>query len=164
ASIEIHPAVTSKEQIRTLARLGFNRVSMGIQDFEPAVQKRINRRQSFEETRGLIEESRACGFVSVNVDPMSGLPLQPVDGFQRPLDRVEELRPDRIALFGYAHVPTMKKHQGQFRPEELPAAAGRLALLETSIERLLAAGYIHVGLDHFALEDDELCRARAAGT
>jgi oxygen-independent coproporphyrinogen-3 oxidase len=164
ASIEIHPAVTSAEQIRTLARLGFNRVSMGVQDFDPAVQKRINRRQSFEETRDLIRESRACGFVSVNVDLMYGLPLQTVDNFQRTLDRVEELRPDRIALFGYAHVPTMKKHQKLFQPEELPGTADRLTLLETSIDRLLAAGYVHVGLDHFALEDDELCRARAAGT
>ena len=164
ASIEIHPAVTSVEQIRTLARLGFNRISMGVQDFDPAVQKRINRRQSFEETRALIEESRALGFVSVNVDLMYGLPLQTVDHFQRTLDRIEELRPDRIALFGYAHVPSMKKHQGLFQPQELPGPADRLALLEASIQRLLAAGYVHVGLDHFALEDDELCRARAAGT
>ena len=104
------------------------------------------------------------GFVSVNVDLMYGLPLQTVEHFQRTLDRIEELRPDRIALFGYAHVPSMKKHQGLFRPEELPGAAERLALLESSVQRLLAAGYVHVGLDHFALEDDELCRARAAGT
>ena len=164
ASIEIHPAVTSVEQIRTLARLGFNRVSMGVQDFDPAVQKRINRKQSFEETRGLIAESRALGFVSVNVDLMYGLPLQTVDHFQRTLDRIEELHPDRIALFGYAHVPSMKKHQRLFQPQELPGPADRLALLETSIQRLLAAGYVHVGLDHFALEDDELCRARTAGT
>ena len=164
ASIEIHPAVTSVEQIRTLARLGFNRVSMGVQDFDPVVQKRINRRQSFEETRDLIVEARAQGFVSVNVDLMYGLPLQTVEHFQRTLDRIEELRPDRIALFGYAHVPSMKKHQGMFRPEELPGAADRLALLVSSIQRLLAAGYVHVGLDHFALENDELCRARAAGT
>ena len=164
ASIEIHPAVTSVEQIRTLARLGFIRVSMGVQDFDPAVQTRINRRQSFEESRDLIEESRAQGFVSINVDLMYGLPLQTVDRFQHTLDRVEELRPDRIALFGYAHVPSLKRHQGIFRPEELPGAADRLALLETSIQRLVAAGYVHVGLDHFALEDDELCRARAAGT
>jgi len=164
ASIEIHPAVTSIEQIRTLARLGFNRVSMGVQDFDPAVQKRINRRQSFEETRDLILEARSRGFVSVNVDLMYGLPLQTVDHFQRTLDRIEELRPDRIALFGYAHVPSMKKHQGVFQPEELPGAADRLALLETSVQRLIAAGYVHVGLDHFALEGDELCRARAAGT
>ncbi|MGZ6070993.1 MAG: oxygen-independent coproporphyrinogen III oxidase [Myxococcaceae bacterium] len=164
ASIEIHPAVTSVQQIRTLARLGFNRVSMGVQDFDPAVQKRINRKQSFEETRILIEESRALGFVSVNVDLMYGLPLQTVEHFQRTLDRVEQLRPDRIALFGYAHVPTMKKHQGVFEPQELPGPADRLALLESSIERLLAAGYVHVGLDHFALEGDELVRARAEGT
>jgi oxygen-independent coproporphyrinogen III oxidase len=164
ASIEIHPAVTSIEQIRTLARLGFNRVSMGVQDFDPAVQKRINRRQSFEETRDLIVEARSRGFVSVNVDLMYGLPLQTVDHFQRTLDRIEELRPDRIALFGYAHVPSMKKHQGLFQPEELPGAAERLALLETSVQRLIAAGYVHVGLDHFALQGDELCRARAGGT
>ncbi len=164
ASIEIHPAVTSVEQIRTLARLGFNRVSMGVQDFDPAVQRRINRKQSFEETRELIQESRERGFVSVNVDLMYGLPLQTVDRFQRTLDRVEELRPDRIALFGYAHVPSMKKHQRLFEPGELPGPAERLALLETSIQRLLAAGYAHVGLDHFALQGDELCRARAAGT
>jgi oxygen-independent coproporphyrinogen III oxidase len=164
ASIEIHPAVTSVEQIRTLARLGFNRVSMGVQDFDPVVQTRINRRQSFEETRDLVAESRAQGFASVNVDLMYGLPLQTVDGFRRTLDRVEELRPDRIALFGYAHVPSLKRNQRLFQPEELPAAAERLTLLETSVERLLAAGYVHVGLDHFALEDDELCRARTAGT
>jgi len=95
---------------------------------------------------------------------MYGLPLQTVDRFQRTLDRIEELRPDRIALFGYAHVPSLKRHQGLFQPEELPGAADRLALLETSIQRLLTAGYVHVGLDHFALQDDELCRARAAGT
>jgi oxygen-independent coproporphyrinogen III oxidase len=164
ASVEINPAVTTGEQIRTLARLGFNRVSMGVQDFDPAVQRRINRIQSFEQTRELIDQSRASGFTSVNVDLMYGLPLQTVDGFQRTLDRIEELLPDRIALFGYAHVPSIKTHQRVFRSEELPGPAERLALLETSIRRLLAAGYVHVGLDHFALEDDELCRARAAGT
>jgi len=164
ASIEIHPAVTSVEQIRTLARLGFNRVSMGVQDFDPEVQRRINRRQSFEETRALIDESRAAGFVSVNVDLMYGLPLQTVERFQYTLDRIEQLRPDRIALFGYAHVPTMKRHQRVFQSEELPGPEERLALLESSIERLISMGYVHVGLDHFALEDDELCQARAAGT
>ena len=137
---------------------------MGVQDFDPAVQKRINRKQSFEETRALIEESRALGFVSVNVDLMYGLPLQTVEHFQHTLDRIEELRPDRIALFGYAHVPSIKKHQGVFGAEELPGPADRLALLESSIERLLAAGYVHVGLDHFALKDDELVRARTART
>lgn len=164
ASIEIHPAVTSTDQMRTLAQLGFNRVSMGVQDFDPVVQKRINRIQPFEQTRALIEDSRALGFASVNVDLMYGLPLQTVERFQRTLDRVEELRPDRIALFGYAHVPTMKKHQRQFGQDELPGPEERLALLETSIGRLLDAGYTYIGLDHFALHDDELCRARAEGT
>jgi oxygen-independent coproporphyrinogen-3 oxidase len=164
ASIEIHPAVTTAEQMRTLAELGFNRVSMGVQDFDPAVQQRINRLQTFERTRDLVELSRTLGFVSVNVDLMYGLPLQTPEGFERTLDLVEELHPDRVALFGYAHVPAMKKHQGLFKPEELPGPADRLALLELSIDRLLDAGYVHIGLDHFALVDDELCRARSQGT
>lgn len=164
ASIEVHPAVTSTEQMRVLSQLGFNRVSMGVQDFDSRVQQRIHRIQSFEQTRVLIEDCRALGYVSINVDLMYGLPLQTVEGFRHTLDRVEELRPDRIALFGYAHVPSMKRHQRLFQREELPGPDERLALLEVSTERLLAAGYVHVGLDHFALQDDELCRARAEGT
>jgi oxygen-independent coproporphyrinogen-3 oxidase len=164
ASVEVHPVVTTTEQMRALARLGFNRVSMGVQDFDRQVQERINRIQPFAQTKALIEDCRALGYVSINVDLMYGLPLQTVDRFQRTLDRVQELRPDRIALFGYAHVPSMKPHQRLFQPEELPGPAERLALLEVSIDRLVAAGYVHVGLDHFALRDDELCRARAAGT
>jgi oxygen-independent coproporphyrinogen III oxidase len=164
ASIEIHPSVTTAEQMRTLAELGFNRVSMGVQDFDPAVQQRINRLQTFERTRDLVELSRALGFISVNVDLMYGLPLQTPEGFTRTLDLVEELRPDRVALFGYAHVPSMKKHQRLFQAEELPGPADRLALLELSIQRLLDAGYVHIGLDHFALADDELYRARSQGT
>jgi oxygen-independent coproporphyrinogen III oxidase len=164
ASIEIHPPVTTAEQIRTLAKLGFNRVSMGVQDFDPRVQARVNRIQSFEQTRDVIQLARDLGFVSVNVDLMYGLPLQTVEGFTRTLERVEELRPDRIALFGYAHVPSLKKRQGQFTPEELPGPDLRLALFEQSMTRLLAAGYLYVGLDHFALPNDELCRARAQGS
>jgi oxygen-independent coproporphyrinogen-3 oxidase len=163
-SIEVHPPVTSKEQMCTLARLGFNRVSMGVQDFDPVVQARVNRIQPFEQTRDLIQLSRAVGFVSVNVDLMYGLPLQTVDGFTRTLDRIEQLRPDRIALFGYAHVPSLKKRQGQFTPDELPGPDLRLALFEEATTRLLAAGYRYIGLDHFALPEDELCRARAEGT
>jgi len=164
ASIEIHPPVTTAEQMRTLARLGFNRVSMGVQDFDPVVQARVNRIQPFEQTRDLVQLSRELGFVSVNVDLMYGLPRQTVAGFSRTLDRIEEIRPDRIALFGYAHVPSIKKRQGQFTPEELPGPELRLALFEEAMARLRAAGYLYVGLDHFALPDDELCRARTAGT
>jgi oxygen-independent coproporphyrinogen III oxidase len=164
ASIEIHPPVTTAEQMRTLARLGFNRVSMGVQDFDPVVQARVNRIQPFEQTRDLVALSRELGFLSVNVDLMYGLPRQSVNGFSRTLDRVEEMRPDRIALFGYAHVPSLKKRQGQFSQEELPGPELRLVLLETALTRLRAAGYLYIGLDHFALPDDELCRARAAGT
>ena len=164
ASIEVHPPVTTSEQMRTLAALGFNRVSMGIQDFDPVVQTRVNRIQPFGQTRDLIRTCRELGFVSVNVDLMYGLPLQTVDGFMKTLDRIEELRPDRIALFGYAHVPSLKKRQGQFKPDELPGVELRLTLFETAMTRLLSAGYQYIGLDHFALPDDELCRARADGT
>ena len=164
ASIEVHPPVTTAEQMRTLAALGFNRVSMGVQDFDPVVQNRVNRIQPWEQTRDLVQTCRDLGFVSINVDLMYGLPQQTVDGFMRTLDRIEELRPDRIALFGYAHVPSLKKRQGQFKPEELPSAELRLALFEKSLARLQAAGYQYIGLDHFALPDDELCQARANGT
>src|SRR4029079_5891294 len=132
-----------------------NRVSMGVQDFDSRVQQRIHRIQSFEQTRVLIEDCRALGYVSINVDLMYGLPLQTVEGFRHTLDRVEELRPDRIALFGYAHVPSMKRHQRLCQSDAPPGPDERLALLEVSTERLLAAGYVHVGLDHFALQDDE---------
>jgi oxygen-independent coproporphyrinogen III oxidase len=164
ASIEVHPPVTTSEQMRTLAALGFNRVSMGVQDFDPVVQGRVNRIQPFEQTRDLIQVCRDLGFVSVNVDLMYGLPLQTVEGLSRTLDQVEALRPDRIALFGYAHVPSLKKRQAQFTAEELPGPELRLTLFETALARLLRAGYVHIGLDHFALPDDELCQARSEGT
>jgi len=164
ASIEVHPPVTTVEQMRTLARLGFNRVSMGVQDFDPVVQARVNRIQPWEQTRDLVQSCRELGFVSVNVDLMYGLPRQTVQGFMRTLDRIEELRPDRIALFGYAHVPSLKKRQGQFKPEELPSVELRLELFEKSLARLQEAGYRYIGLDHFALPTDELCQARDNGT
>jgi oxygen-independent coproporphyrinogen-3 oxidase len=161
ASIEIHPPVTTFEQLETLTSLGFNRLSMGVQDFDPKVQEKVNRIQPFEQTRDLIVHARKLGFQSVNVDLMYGLPLQSVEGFSATLDRIEELKPDRLALFGYAHMPQLKKHQGVFKKEELPTAPTRLELLELGIARLLKAGYVYIGLDHFALPTDELVRARA---
>ena len=110
ASIEIHPPVTSNAQMQRLAELGFVRVSMGVQDFDPIVQKRVNRIQPFEQTRDLVLLARQLGFVSVNIDLMYGLPLQTVERFSMTLDRIAELRPDRVALFGYAHMPALRKH------------------------------------------------------
>jgi len=164
AGIEVHPPVTSFAQVRTLASLGFNRISMGVQDFDPEVQLRVNRPQPFEQTRDLIACARESGMTSVNVDLMYGLPLQTAARFSPTLDRVEELRPDRIALFGYAHMPQLKKHQKAIDAAELPGPDERLAILELTIGRLKAAGYRYIGLDHFALEGDELCKARDEGT
>jgi oxygen-independent coproporphyrinogen III oxidase len=164
ASIEVHPPVTSVEQLETLADLGFNRVSMGVQDFDPRVQERVNRPQPFEQTRDLILNARRLGFTSVNVDLMYGLPLQTLEGYAQTLDRVEELRPDRLAVFGYAHVPQLKKHQAVLKKEELPGPELRLALCELAAERLLKAGYVSIGLDHFALPHDEILKARAEKT
>lgn len=163
ASIEIHPPVTSPDQLIRLAELGFNRVSMGVQDFDPVVQKRINRIQPFEQTRDLVELSRKLGFVSINLDLMYGLPLQTVERFSHTLDRFAELRPDRLALFGYAHMPQLRKHQAVFQRDELPDAKIRAALFELALSRLLALGYVYVGLDHFVLPDDELVVARSHG-
>ena len=164
AGIEVHPPVTSFEQVRTLARLGFNRISMGVQDFDPEVQQRVNRPQPFEQTRDLLHCARDSGMKSINVDLMYGLPLQTAARFASTIDRVEELRPDRIALFGYAHMPQLKKHQRMIFAAELPASDERLAILELTIGRLKAAGYRYIGLDHFALEGDELCLAQDEGT
>lgn len=163
ASIEIHPPVTSPDQLSRLAELGFNRVSMGVQDFDKVVQKRINRPQPFEQTRDLVELSRKLGFVSVNLDLMYGLPLQSVDRFAHTLDRVAELLPDRLALFGYAHMPQLRKHQAVFQRDELPDQKTRAALFELALSRLLALGYVYVGLDHFVLPGDELVGARQKG-
>lgn len=163
-SVEVHPAVTSAAQLQTLASLGFSRVSMGVQDFDPAVQAKVNRPQPFAETRDLVVEARRLGFTSVNIDLMYGLPLQTVERFDDTLARVAEIGPDRIALFGFAHIPKLKKHHRLILAEELPDAAGRLAIFERALERLLDAGYVTIGLDHFARPEDELCKARAAGT
>lgn len=160
ASIEVHPPVTTRAQLETLARLDFNRLSMGVQDFDPEVQARVNRPQPFEQTRELVETARELGFVSVNTDLMYGLPLQTVERFEKTLELVLRIDPDRLALFGYAHMPSIKKHQRVLNPAELPDSKGRLALLELAIARLEGAGYTLIGLDHFSRAHDELVKAR----
>ena len=159
-SIEVDPRKVDAATIAYLAELGFNRISVGIQDFDPAVQKAVNRIQSEAETRTVIDASRANGFVSVNADLIYGLPLQTVAGFAATLDKVIEASPDRIALYSYAHVPHMSKTQKQIEISQLPSPDTKLAILALAIDKLGAAGYVYIGMDHFAKPSDELAVAQ----
>lgn len=158
-SIEIDPRVTSREHCRTLRRLGFNRVSMGIQDFDPLVQKTIHRVQPFEDTRALYDYCRALGFDSINIDLIYGLPHQTAESFSETVNKIIQMRPDRIAVFSYAHVPWMKKQQGSFA-RFLPEGFEKFRIFSRAIEMLTAAGYRYIGMDHFALPEDEICAAQ----
>ncbi|MGV8943361.1 oxygen-independent coproporphyrinogen III oxidase [Thermomonas sp.] len=163
-SIELDPRFVNASDIAGLARAGFNRASFGVQDFDPDVQVAVNRIQSVEETRAVVDACRANGFKSVNVDLIYGLPKQNLDGFARTLDIVADMRPDRVAVYGYAHMPRMFKAQNQILESDLPNPETRLNLLQLAIERLTAAGYLYIGMDHFALPDDELALAQARGS
>ena len=163
-SIEIDPRKVDVATVAFLRELGFNRVSLGIQDFDPAVQKAVNRIQSEAETRAVIEAARANGFQSINTDLIYGLPLQTVAGFTATLDKVIALAPDRVALYGYAHVPHLFKAQRQIVADDLPVADTKLAILQTAIDKLTRAGYVYIGMDHFARPDDELAVALREGT
>ena len=163
-SIELDPRSVRDGDIAAYAAMGFNRASFGVQDFDRAVQLAINREQSVEETLRAIDACRASGFRSVNVDLIYGLPRQTLAGFLHTLNTIVLARPDRVAIYGYAHMPQKFKAQRQIDERELPDAAERLALLQVAIERLTAAGYCYIGLDHFALPDDDLSVALAAGS
>ena len=163
-SIELDPRTISRDTLRDLARIGFNRCSLGIQDFDPAVQEAVNRIQSVPDTLRLISEAREFGFGSVSVDLIYGLPNQTVDGFSKTLDTVLSARPDRFAVYAYAHLPQMFKAQRQLNADLLPTPEVRLALLGLTIEKLSAAGYVYIGMDHFALPTDELVIAQENGT
>jgi len=164
-AVEVDPRVTTAEHVRTLGRLGWRRISMGIQDFDLKVQEAVNRVQSAEETRVLVERSREAGFTSVNVDLMYGLPYQRPETFQRTLEIViGELAPERVSLFGYAHVPWLRSHMKRIDEATLPTAPERLALFHRGLKAFVGAGYEFIGLDHFARADDELARARRDGT
>jgi oxygen-independent coproporphyrinogen-3 oxidase len=162
--IEIDPRFANAAYIRALGELGFNRISVGIQDFDPVVQKAVNRIQSFEQTLEVLDAARSSGFRSASVDLIYGLPFQSVKAFSRTLDQVVELNPDRVAVYGYAHLPEMFKAQRQIGAEDLPDAATRLALFGCAVAQLSAAGYVYVGMDHFAKATDELVLAQRAGT
>jgi len=162
-SIEIDPRQVSGDCVELLARLGFNRMSLGVQDFDPEVQTAVNRIQSEAETRIVLDAARANGFSSINVDLIYGLPRQTVPGFCRTLDQVIQASPDRIALYSYAHVPHLFKPQRRINEAELPTPDTKLALLDLGIDRLTAAGYVYIGMDHFAKPDDELAVAQREG-
>jgi oxygen-independent coproporphyrinogen III oxidase len=153
--IEVDPRVTSREHLETLRKLGFNRLSMGIQDFHPLVQKTINRVQPFELTAGLIQSARDLGFESVNVDLIYGLPYQTAETFSHTVDQILELTPDRVALFSYAHVPWLKKQQNSFEGH-LPEGLQKFEIFRTGLLKFLESGYLYIGMDHFAKPGDEL--------
>ncbi|RMG61371.1 MAG: oxygen-independent coproporphyrinogen III oxidase [Calditrichaeota bacterium] len=158
-SIEIDPRNLTPEHLPTLRRLGFNRVSFGVQDFDPRVQEAVNRVQPEALTRRLVEQSRELGFHSINIDLIYGLPYQTVDSYARTLEKVIDIGPDRLAVFNYAHVPWMKKHQRVIPEAALPDTRTRLEMFKLIIERLTEAGYVYIGLDHFARPDDKLAVA-----
>ncbi len=163
-SIEIDPRTCEPDTIDLLARAGINRMSLGIQDFDPEVQAAVNRIQSQEETFALMDRARAAGFKSVSVDLIYGLPKQNREKFSRTLEQVIGARPDRLAVYSYAHLPHMFKPQKRIHAEDLPSGAEKLALLGLTIETLTAAGYVYIGMDHFALPNDELAVALREGS
>jgi oxygen-independent coproporphyrinogen III oxidase len=162
-SIELDPRSVPAGYPAALARLGFNRVSLGVQDFDAEVQRAVNRLQDVAGTRALVDACRESGIRSVNIDLIYGLPRQTPEGFRRTLQAVIAARPDRLAVYGYAHLPALFKAQRRIAASDLPDAEARLALLALAIEELGAAGYRYIGMDHFALPGDELVRAQAAG-
>jgi oxygen-independent coproporphyrinogen-3 oxidase len=164
AGLEIDPRVTSAEQLTVLRRLGFNRLSMGVQDFTAEVQEAVNRVQSYEQTRTLVDQARRLGYASLNIDLIYGLPYQTEAGFQQTLDLVVGLRPERVAVYSFAFVPWMAAHMKRLPEHGLPGPALKLALLGRAQQAFAAAGYRQIGMDHFALPEDELGGALEART
>jgi oxygen-independent coproporphyrinogen-3 oxidase len=163
-SIEIDPRELREDTLAILREVGFNRVSLGVQDFNPEVQRAVHREQSAEQTLGAMRQARELGFRSVNIDLMYGLPLQTPESFSATLDGVIEARPNRLSVFNYAHLPERFKPQRRINVEELPSADQKLNILALTIDKLTAAGYQYIGMDHFALADDELAEAQRSGT
>ena len=162
-SIEIDPREVSRDSIKLLREIGFNRMSLGVQDFDPAVQKAVNRIQSEEQTLTALSSAREFGFKSISTDLIYGLPLQTEQSFASTLHRIIDISPDRISLFNYAHMPTLFKPQRRINEDEMPSAEIKLAILKQSIEQLTNAGYVYIGMDHFAKPDDELSIAQQQG-
>ncbi len=155
-SCEIDPRGLTRAHLEALRNNGFNRISMGVQDFNPEVQKAVNRVQPEDMTRQVVDWVRELGFYSINLDLIYGLPFQTVESFADTVDKIIDISPDRIAVFNYAHVPWMKKHMSMINAEDIPSADVKLQILKMTIEKLVAAGYQSIGMDHFAKPGDEL--------
>jgi oxygen-independent coproporphyrinogen-3 oxidase len=163
-SIEIDPREADAAGVALLRRLGFNRMSLGVQDFDPKVQAAVNRIQTEAETMAVLEAARAEGFRSISIDLIYGLPFQTTESFGRTLERIIAVGPERLSVFNYAHLPERFKPQRRINAAELPPPEVKLDILQSTIERLTAAGYVYIGMDHFARPDDELALAQRAGT
>lgn len=163
-SIEIDPREADWATMGLLRDIGFNRVSLGVQDFDPAVQRAVNRLQSVEETRAIVEAAHTLQFRSVNIDLIYGLPLQTPESFARTVEEVIALQPDRLSVFNYAHLPERFMPQRRINAADLPSPGAKLEMLQRTIEQLTAAGYRYIGMDHFALPDDELAIAQEEGS
>ena len=164
ASVEVHPGHTTREQLATLRQLGFTRISIGVQDFDPEVQRLVNRHQPYEVTKSVTDDARELGYTSVNYDLIYGLPRQRPESFALTVEKTINLRPDRIALYSFARVPWIKPAQRSYQDEDLPKAGEKRALYELAREMLAAAGYVEIGMDHFALPHDGMAEAQRKGT
>ncbi|MFV1996549.1 MAG: oxygen-independent coproporphyrinogen III oxidase [Acidiferrobacterales bacterium] len=163
-SIEVDPREISEGSLPLLRKLGFNRLSMGVQDFNEKVQLAVNRIQSREQTLSVLKEARSLGFRSINMDLIYGLPFQSVASFSETLEQVIEANPDRLSVFNYAHLPEMFKPQRRINADDLPSAEEKLAILQATIQILGEAGYVYIGMDHFAKPEDELAIAQREGS
>jgi oxygen-independent coproporphyrinogen III oxidase len=164
ASVEVHPGHTTRDQLVMLHNLGFTRISIGVQDFDPEVQRLVNRHQPYEVTKSITDLARELGYTSVNYDLIYGLPRQAPDRFRETVEKTIHLRPDRIALYSFARVPWIKPAQRSYKDEDIPVAGEKRALYEIARELLSHAGYIEIGMDHFALPHDGIAKAQRAGT
>lgn len=163
-SIEIDPRKVTNETLELLNNIGFNRISLGVQDFDAKVQKAVNRIQSYELVRERLETARKLNIKSINMDLIYGLPFQSVETFETTLDKVIRLKPDRLSIFNYAHLPERFKPQRRINEEDLPSPAEKLKILELTMNKLQKAGYVYIGMDHFALEDDSMVKAQQEGS
>jgi oxygen-independent coproporphyrinogen-3 oxidase len=162
-SIEVDPRTVGSERLASLAEMGFNRISLGVQDIDPRVQKAVNRIQDTQDTLDMVEQSRDLGFNSVSIDLIYGLPLQTLDSFSKTIDTIVAVKPNRLAVYNYAHMPHIFRAQRMIDAADIPSAETKLELMELTIRKLTEEGYVYIGMDHFALPDDELTIAQKEG-